>query len=140
MTVKTRDSFADGRVDRVARELLDRFGDRWSALVVYTLHDAPLRFSELKDRIDLFATARLGLTEISHKVLADVLRGLRRDGLVTRIEPAEGSTRVEYGLTDLGLRFWGPMMAIHDFVQLHLDEIMAARQRFDEAQGELGDA
>ena len=73
----------DGRrLGRVARDLLDRVGDRWSALVIYVLYERPLRFSELKTRIDEFGPKRLGRTEISHKMLAEVLRELRRDGLI----------------------------------------------------------
>jgi DNA-binding HxlR family transcriptional regulator len=123
------DSRDDRRLGRVARDLLDRVGDRWSALVIYVLYERPLRFSELKARIDEFGPRRLGRTEISHKMLAEVLRELRRDGLIVHVDP-------EYALTTLGRSFWGPMMAIHNWTQAHLDEIEQARRAFDAAEGE----
>jgi len=119
----------DRRLGRVARDLLDRVGDRWSALVIYVLYERPLRFSELKARIDAFGPRRLGRTEISHKMLAEVLRELRRDGLIAHADQ-------EYALTPLGRSFWGPMMAIHNWTQDHLDEVEQARRAFDAAEGE----
>src|SRR6202000_1387014 len=115
-----QDAMDDRRLGRVARDLLDRVGDRWSALVIYVLYERSLRFSELKTRIDAFGPRRLGRTEISHKMLAEVLRELRRDGLITHVDP-------EYALTPLGSSFWGPMMAIHNWTQDHLDEVEQAR-------------
>ena len=117
----------DRRLGRLARDLLDRVGDRWSALVIYVLYERPLRFSELKARIDEFGPRRLGRTEISHKMLAEVLRELRRDGLIVHAD-------TEYALTPLGRSFWGPMMAIHNWTQEHLDEVEQARRAFDEAE------
>ena len=122
----------DGRrVGLLARDLLDRVGDRWSALALYALHEGPSRFSELKQRIDELGPRRLSRTEISHKMLAETLRGLRRDGLVARTGQPDAPARVEYALTPLGQSFWAPMMAVHDWTLAHLDEIEAARSRFD---------
>jgi len=124
----------DGRrLGRVARDLLDRVGDRWSALVIYVLYERPLRFSELKARIDEFGPKRLGRTEISHKMLAEVLRELRRDGLIVH---ADAAGHAEYALTSLGRSFWGPMMAIHNWTQDHLDDVEQARRAFDAAERE----
>ncbi|HWY24956.1 MAG TPA: helix-turn-helix domain-containing protein [Nevskia sp.] len=131
MSLPEQDVFDDRRLGRVARDLLDRVGDRWSALVIYVLHERPLRFSELKTRIDEFGPKRLGRTEISHKMLAEVLRELRRDGLIVH---AGASGHAEYALTPLGRSFWGPMMAIHNWTQEHLDELERARRAFDEAE------
>ncbi|HEX4507115.1 MAG TPA: helix-turn-helix domain-containing protein [Alphaproteobacteria bacterium] len=119
-----QDATDDRRLGRVARDLLDRVGDRWSALVIYVLYERPLRFSELKTRIDEFGPRRLGRTEISHKMLAEVLRELRRDGLIAHDDP-------DYALTPLGRSFWGPMMAIHNWTQDHIDEVEQARRIFD---------
>lgn len=131
MSLPEQDVFDDRRLGRVARDLLDRVGDRWSALVIYVLYERPLRFSELKTRIDEFGPKRLGRTEISHKMLAEVLRELRRDGLIVH---ADASGHAEYALTPLGRSFWGPMMAIHNWTQEHLDELERARRAFDEAE------
>ena len=119
------------RVGLVARDLLDRIGDRWSALVIYALHEKPARFSELKDQIDALGPKLLSRTEISHKMLAETLKGLRRDGLIRR---GEAGGHAEYGLTPLGLSFWEPMMAVHDWTATHLDQIEEARRAFDTAE------
>ena len=100
-------------------------GDRWSGLVICALYQRPLRFSDLKEQIDELGPRRLSRTEISHKMLAESLRGLRRDGLVEL-------THAEYRLTPLGRSFYGPLMAVHAWTAEHLDEIETARRRFDE--------
>jgi DNA-binding HxlR family transcriptional regulator len=127
MSVPEQNPAEDRRLGRVARDLLDRVGDRWSALVIYALYERPLRFSELKARIDEFGPRRLGRTEISHKMLAEVLRELRRDGLIAHADP-------DYALTALGRSFWGPMMSIRNWAEDHLDEIEQARRAFDAAE------
>jgi DNA-binding HxlR family transcriptional regulator len=118
------------RIASLARDLLDRVGDRWSALVIYGLHERPLRFSELRERIDELGPRRLRRTEISNKMLAEALRGLRRDGLVARSGGTGGHS--EYSLTPLGRSFWIPMMAVHDWTADHIAEIEEARRAFDE--------
>jgi len=112
------------RLGLMARDLLDMVGDRWSALVICALYERPARFSDLKQRIDDLGPRLLSRTGISHKMLAESLRGLRRDGLVEL-------ARAEYALTALGRSFYGPVMAVHDWTLAHLDEIEDARRRFD---------
>ena len=71
------------------RRMLDRVGDRWTVLVVGALSNGPLRYSELRKRID----------GVSQKMLTQTLRSLERDGLVLRTHrgravsagPAEGA-------------------------------------------------
>jgi len=119
------------RIGLLARDLLDRVGDRWSALVICALYAQPARFSDLKERIDELGPRRLSRTAISHKMLAESLRGLRRDGLVDL-------AHAEYALTPLGRSFYGPVMAVHDWALEHLDEIEEARRRFDASAAAVG--
>ena len=112
------------RIGLLARDFLDLLGDRWSALVIYALYDGPLRFSDLKARIDASGPNLLRRTEISHKMLAATLRKLRRDGLVVR-------SYAQYALSPLGRSFWTPMMGVRRWTLKHLDEIEQARRRFD---------
>ena len=121
----------------LARDLLDLVGDRWSALVIYALRDGPLRFSDLKNRIDEYGPKRLRRTEISHKMLAGTLRRLRRDGLVVHAPLSENALHAEYALSLLGQSFWAPMMAVHNWTLKHLDEIEGARRRFDQGEASL---
>jgi DNA-binding HxlR family transcriptional regulator len=121
------------RQGAVAREMLDILGDRWSALVLYALLEGPTRFGDLKVRIDAAGPKRLGRTEISHKMLAETLRGLRRNGLVQRLEPDGQTGAPAYALSLLGLSFRAPLMAVHDWTGRNLDAIESARRRFDQA-------
>ncbi len=76
-----------------AREMLDRVGDRWSVYVIFTLDGAgTLRFNELLAQVE----------GVSQRMLTVTLRGLERDGLVTRTVYPEVPPRVEYALTPLG--------------------------------------
>src|SRR5882724_7194066 len=60
--------------DCPARLVLDRIGDKWTALVVLLLSDGPLRFSQLRGH----------LGPVAPKVLTQTLRRMERDGLITR--------------------------------------------------------
>ncbi|MFB7843981.1 winged helix-turn-helix transcriptional regulator [Microbacterium sp. NPDC056052] len=77
---------------RMIRDVLDRVGDKWSLLVVATLGDGVMRFSDLLRHIP----------GISQRMLTLTLRQLERDGLVIRTAYAEVPPRVEYRLTALG--------------------------------------
>ena len=71
------------------RNIVDRFGDKWSLLVLYNLHTGGrLRFSEIHRR----------MTDISQKMLASTLRRLEQDGLLSRTVYPEVPPRVEYAL------------------------------------------
>lgn len=106
--------------DCPSRVVLDRIGDRWTALIVGVLEDGPRRFSEIRDA--------MGITS---KVLTQTLRTLDRDGLIRRTAYDESPPRVEYELTPLGLTLREPLAAIRDWAEVHLPEILAARQRAD---------
>jgi DNA-binding HxlR family transcriptional regulator len=74
------------------REILDLVGDKWSVLIVGTLADGPVRYSDLADAIP----------GISQRMLTLTLKQLQRSGLVSRTAYAEVPPRVEYSLTELG--------------------------------------
>ena len=82
---------ADGNCRAVA-SVLARVGDKWSVFVIMMLIDGPQRFNELKRMIG----------GISQRMLTLTLRGLERDGLVTRTVFPTIPPRVDYELTDLG--------------------------------------
>jgi len=109
-----------------SRQVLDRIGDRWTVLVVVSLADGPKRFSELDRRID----------GVSQKMLTQTLRGLERDGLVTRTVHAQVPPRVEYELTDVGRTLIGPLNALTDWARSHMPGIEEARRRYDDRSGE----
>lgn len=109
-------------IDRCpVRDILDRIGDRWTFLVIYVLEQGgTLRFSALKARIP----------DISQRMLAQTLRHLEEDGLVTRTVHPTVPPRVDYALTPLGVSFLVPMHALTDWANQHYDEVRASRETF----------
>lgn len=106
--------------------VLARVGDKWSVLIVRALGPGPRRFNDLKRDIG----------GISQRMLSLTLRGLERDGLVTRTVFATMPPRVDYALTGLGRSLWEPVEALGAWAHRHHPEIAAAQRRFDAASGE----
>ncbi|OWV00575.1 transcriptional regulator [Micromonospora wenchangensis] len=104
-----------------SRQVIDRIGDRWSVLVVLTLADGGRRYGELAERID----------GISQKMLTQTLRGLERDGLITRTVHASVPPRVDYALTGLGRSLLELVSGLEAWATTHLAEVQAARARYD---------
>ena len=106
------------------RILLDRIGDRWTVLIVSALsREGRMRFSALRNYV--------GATG---KVLTQSLRALERDGIVTRDVYAEVPPRVEYELTPLGLLLNEPILALKEWAETHIAEVLEARTRSDKAK------
>lgn len=95
------------------REVLDRIGDKWTMLIISTLGEEPLRYSDLQASIP----------GISQRMLTQTLKHLERDGLVTRTAYAEVPPRVEYELTDLGRSLMDAVMAMASWAAAHHGEI-----------------
>ena len=106
------------------RTVMARIADKWSLLTIMTLSDGTKRFSELQR----------GIEGISQRMLTLTLRGLERDGLVTREVFPTIPPRVEYTLTPLGQSMREPVNALGGWIVNNLPEIDAARRRFDAAQ------
>jgi DNA-binding HxlR family transcriptional regulator len=95
-------------------------------LVVILLRDGPRRFNEIKRNT----------TGISQQMLTRTLRGLERDGIVTRTIFPTSPPQVEYSLTELGRSMSEPVLAFGAWVRDHITEFDAARQRFDQRDDE----
>lgn len=108
---------------RTVTEILSRIGDKWSVQVVVQLGNETRRFNELRRMVD----------GISQRMLTLTLRGLERDGLVTRTVYPTIPPRVEYRLTELGRSLLTVVRALGDWAIANRDEILAARARFDDA-------
>jgi len=106
---------------RAISEVLARVGDKWSVLVVTRLGDGPKRFNELKRSIG----------GISQRMLTLTLRGLERDGLVTRTIVPTVPPRVDYALTPLGRDLLQPVSALGAWAIRNQAKIARARERFD---------
>jgi DNA-binding HxlR family transcriptional regulator len=108
---------------RAIGDVLARVGDKWSVLVVTRLGDGPKRFNELKRSIG----------GISQRMLTLTLRGLERDGLVTRTIFPTIPPRVDYALTPLGRDLLQPVSALGAWAIRNQAKIARARERFDGA-------
>jgi DNA-binding HxlR family transcriptional regulator len=106
---------------KAVNTVLARIGDKWSVLIVGLLGDGPKRFNEIKRMVG----------GISQRMLTLTLRGLERDGLVTRTVFPTVPPRVDYELTELGRSLWTPVGALATWAHANQDEIAAARRRFD---------
>jgi DNA-binding HxlR family transcriptional regulator len=104
-----------------SRQVLDRIGDRWSVLVVHLLGDGPRRYGQLSATIQ----------GISQKMLTQTLRGLERDGLLTRTVHATVPPRVDYELTALGRSLLSTIRPLTAWATTHIDEVLAAREAYD---------
>lgn len=109
------------------REVLNRVGDKWSVQIVALLGDGPMRFSELRRSIE----------GISQRMLTLTLRGLERDGLITRTVFPEIPPRVDYELTRLGKTLLEPISALAEWAEQYRTSIQEARQKFDGRQNKV---
>ncbi len=107
---------------RAVSAILVRVGDKWSVLIVALLGGAPRRFNEIKRMVG----------GISQRMLTLTLRGLERDGLVTRTVTPTNPPRVDYALTDIGQSLWQPVKALSNWARAHQPHIEAARRAFDQ--------
>jgi DNA-binding HxlR family transcriptional regulator len=106
---------------RAVSEVLARVGDKWTVLVVGALGGGPQRFNEL----------RRALGSISQRMLTLTLRGLERDGLVTRTVFPSIPPRVVYELTRLGRSLLEPVNTLGLWARQNRRAIETARDRFD---------
>jgi DNA-binding HxlR family transcriptional regulator len=107
--------------DCPSRQVLDRIGDKWTVLIVIALTDGPRRYTELAARIE----------RVSQKMLTQTLRGLERDGMVTRTVHASVPPRVDYELTELGRSLLEPITALEQWAMSHIIDVVEARRRHD---------
>ena len=106
-----------------ARNVLDRFGDKWSTLVILVLNEEEkLRFNELHKVIG----------DISQKMLTVTLRNLEADGLVSRKVYPEIPPRVEYKLTPLGKSLVPHISSLLKWADQNFSSIMASRLKYNQ--------
>jgi DNA-binding HxlR family transcriptional regulator len=109
-----------------AREVLQRVGDKWSVYAIDLLGQGTMRFSELHRSID-------GITS---RMLTVTLRGLERDGIVSRTIHPVIPPRVDYELTPMGRTLLDVIGQLVCWTDSHLAEIDAARAAYDARHGD----
>ena len=99
------------------RQVISRFGDKWSLLVLFLLNRSEtgvLRFNEIR---------RL-MTDCSQKMLSQTLKNLEQSHLVHREVYAEVPPRVEYSLTETGLSLMPSIISLIEWAQEHFNEVV----------------
>jgi DNA-binding HxlR family transcriptional regulator len=109
--------------DALTREMVSRISDKWSlwTMSVIAEHGQPMRFSRVMDQVE----------SISQKSLTKTLRGLERDGLVTREVFAEVPPRVEYTITALGSEMLDNVAPLWLWVAKSVHRFQDCRTAFD---------
>ncbi|XVU29426.1 winged helix-turn-helix transcriptional regulator [Actinoplanes sp. CA-054009] len=110
---------------RTLRAILDQICNKWTLLIVATLDQGTIRFTDLQHQIP----------GISQRMLTLTLRHLERDGLVSRTVHAEVPPRVEYALTAMGKSLIGPALALAGWAIEHVPAIEANRAAYEARRG-----
>ena len=105
-------------------DILARVGDKWSVRVVMALTDGSQRFNQLRREIP----------GISQRMLTRTLRGLERDGLVSRAVTPSVPPRVDYALTKLGRSLCDPVARLGNWAIANITKVEAARAVYDGGQ------
>jgi DNA-binding HxlR family transcriptional regulator len=95
-------------------------GDKWTVMVVGALSKGPIRYNEIRRRVE----------GISQRMLTLTLKGLEQDGLVTRTMYPTIPPRVDYELTDLGRKLIVPLKALSKWTRENRPAMLAAREAF----------
>ena len=108
-----------------SRVVLEHVTSRWGVLILAALLDRSYRFGELRREVG----------GVSEKMLAQTLQTLERDGFVHRAAQPVIPPRVDYSLTPLGHAAASQVWALTRWVENSLDEVLRAREAYDEARG-----
>ena len=99
------------------RQIISRFGDKWSMLVLYSLNTSEtgiLRFNELRRQ----------MSDCSQKMLSQTLKNLEQSNLIHREVYPEVPPRVEYSLTDVGKSLMPVITSLIDWANEHFDDVI----------------
>ena len=103
------------------RKVLDRFGDKWSILILMILGEVDnMRFNKLHKTTG----------DISQKMLTVTLRSLEADGLVKRTIFPEIPPRVEYEITERGKTLLIHINKLADWAGENMEAILESRAQF----------
>jgi DNA-binding HxlR family transcriptional regulator len=108
-----------------SRQILDLLANKWTMLVMCALQTGPVRFGEIRRRLE-------GITQ---KMLTQTLRNLERDGLISRTVYPTIPLRVEYATTELGDNVAELLDAVRVWSEGHINEVFGARHAYDERAG-----
>ena len=104
-----------------SREAIELLADKWRITILHLLRNGSLRTNQLQRAME----------DVSPKMLTQTLRGMERDGLVSRKVHPVAPPRVEYQLTRMGVSLIPPVQNLCRWAEAHTGERDAARARFD---------
>lgn len=94
-------------------------GGKWKALVLWEMCDGPVRFGELKRRVE----------GISEKMLIQTLRQLEADGVVRRKPFHQVPPKVEYSVTEFGASLNSALEPLCRWGEQHMDRVSGLQAR-----------
>jgi DNA-binding HxlR family transcriptional regulator len=103
------------------RVILNRIADKWTVLIVGSLTQEIKRFNELRREIN----------GVSQKMLTQTLRGMERDGLVSRKVYATVPPKVEYSLTELGYSLTNLLEDIRNWSEKNVEKVIQSQEGYD---------
>lgn len=104
------------------RNVVARFGNKWSLIVLLIINDAgTVRFNELCRMIP----------DISTRVLSGTLKTLEADGLIDRKVYAQVPPKVEYRLTDTGKSLVPIIHHLTDWALANMKNIIRHRTDYE---------
>ncbi len=110
------------------RDILSRLGDKWSLLVLTTLHaNGTMRFNDIYRSIG----------DISQRMLTVTLRSLEADGIISRVVYAEVPPRVEYNLTESGENLMFHLNSLVEWALKNKENIIEKREQYQNKQEQL---
>lgn len=106
------------------RNVVARFGDKWSLLVLHIINlEEKIRFNELGRKIP----------DISTRVLSNTLKTLEADGLIDRKVYAQVPPKVEYSLTDTGKSLMPLIAQLAEWAQVNMKKVLAHRSQYEKS-------
>jgi DNA-binding HxlR family transcriptional regulator len=100
-----------------SRTVLEHVTSKWGLLLLIALSEGEQRWSALRRRAD----------GISEKMLAQTLKTLERDGLVSRHAQATIPARVDYSLTDRGHELSALLVPLAAWALQNADDIISGQ-------------
>ena len=107
---------------RCLGDLVIRFGDKWTILVLAALGNEGRRFKALHREVE----------GISQRMLTVTLRALERDGVVVRTTYPEVPPRVEYELSHRGISLKEALTPFREWVLANTQAIQRSREVYDQ--------
>ena len=104
-----------------SKHAIELLANKWRITILHILREGPLRTREIQTAIP----------EVSPKMMTQTLRGMERDGLLTREVHTTGTRHVAYSLTPMGTSLIPPLQKLCRWAKANIRRRDLARERFD---------